>query len=79
MGRYRDNAPVGNTCGDIDNAISSMESVRSDNEALREWGNELFDELEIANNRISDLETEVECLEEELGQLKAELEEIPTV
>lgn len=57
--RIKDNAPVPNTCPQIDIIIESIhhgeydkdeliemiESVRTDNAKLRQWGNELHEKL----------------------------------
>jgi len=67
---YNDNAPVGNTCGKIDDAISFMNEVRSDNEELRKWGNDLHDELQDALKEIEALKSEIDCLEEQVSELK---------
>lgn len=66
-------APVKYTCPDIDRAIDYLEDVkrlidtsiryfeelRSANQALREWGEGLENELEEAANTINNLEAEL--------------------
>ena len=57
-----------------------MEEIRSANSTLREWGNEQCllaeqweDDLNSANNQISDLKDEIESLKDELKFLEKEL------
>lgn len=71
---YRD-APVSDTCPDIDNVIAMLEELRVANSKLREWGAELFDrvdelekDLEEATTQVGDLQDEIECLKEELKE-----------
>lgn len=52
----RDYAPIEDTCKLIDSIISDIENVRSDNAALRDWGNRLYEENEELKNQVYDLE-----------------------
>ena len=72
---YRD-APVSETCPDIDKVISMLEELRSANQKLREWGSDLYDkaqqlesDLDEAKDTISDLQSEVDSLNEELKEV----------
>ena len=73
---YRD-APVSETCPDIDKVIAMLEELRAANSKLREWGADLFDraeqlesELDEAKDAISDYQNEIESLKEELSAAK---------
>lgn len=72
----RDNAPVGNTCPTLDNIISLVEDVRGDNESLRDWGNQLHDEVEELERQISQLESDKENLEMTVSELKEQIENL---
>jgi uncharacterized coiled-coil DUF342 family protein len=72
----KDNAPVGNTCGTIDSIISYAEDVRSDNAALREWGNDLYEQLTDMECERDNALAEVETLKDKVSELQDELNEI---
>lgn len=40
-----------------------LEDLRSDNSSLREWGNDLEDQLQVAVEKIDELERKIEKLE----------------
>lgn len=40
-----------------------LEDLRSDNSSLREWGNDLEDQLQVAAEKIDELERKIEKLE----------------
>jgi archaellum component FlaC len=72
------NEPNRATCPDIDQAISLMEDLRESNRLLRDWGNGLVNDLEAQDEeirtmdeRINELESEVENLISELAAAKA--------
>jgi len=69
----RDNSPVSETCPSIDKVISIMEDIRDANSSLREWGNELYYELDEAKSTIRDLEREIDDLKAEVRALEEEL------
>lgn len=102
MARYRDYAPVGNTCPKIDGVISLisqmdyelsdddnddkkekekeanvlLESIRSDNASLREWGNAEYLRAEELEKERDSLQSEVDRLKNEIKQLERQLEQI---
>lgn len=51
----------------IEDCEGLLESLRSDNEALRSWGKEQEEEVENAANYINDLETEIEKLKQQVS------------
>lgn len=62
-----------------------LENLRTQNSALRDWGNdeqnkvnELKSEAEKAERKISDLESTVSDFEERIKELKAEIKELET-
>lgn len=68
--RTRDNAPVGHTCPNIDEMISMLEDLRTSNSALRGWGQENYNELDKAKDRIEDLLDEIKSLETIIQELE---------
>lgn len=74
-----DNSPVGYTCGTIDDAISSMESVRQANDELRGWGNEQFERAEMFEQEAANLQDQVDKLELELEELKLQQQETASI
>ena len=75
-----DNSPVGYTCGTIDTIISYLEDIRSDNAELREWGNDLHEQLENMEGErdealftIKELEEQISDLQDERLELKSEI------
>jgi chromosome segregation ATPase len=76
--------------GKLDDAISDMENIRSDNQKLREWGNDEYNRAEYAESERDEAETErdeaeaerykavkkCEDLEIETDNLKAQIEEL---
>ena len=48
-------------------AETELENLRKANEALRDWGNEEAEKVDELENRVSDLEAEIEELKEELS------------
>ena len=73
MGKNLKNEPVGYTCRDIDsvqsdlkNIIVSLEGLRDSNDALRSWGQDLLAALEEAEERVYELEQELEELRSSL-------------
>jgi predicted nucleic acid-binding Zn-ribbon protein len=79
--------PVGHTCPDIDAVIngisyamsdlrgleSILESLRSDNDALRTWGSEWENK---ANDTISDLQSDLKDAKEQIESLKTKHDEL---
>jgi len=108
----RDNAPIGHTCGSIDDiidnlnnaideakyiinnpeedsteeaniiistindVINSMESIRSDNTELRQWGNDEYDRAEDAERELEYLKDSMESLQDENSELRSTVEEL---
>lgn len=54
-------------------AINVMEKIRTANDKLRTWGNEMFDEKEDYEKEKNQLENEVEELKEEIKSLEKEI------
>lgn len=50
---------------EIDSAIGYFEDLRSANDALRNWGKEMEDEVENSANYINELENKIESLEKQ--------------
>ena len=99
MGRFNDNAPVGNTCPIIDDVVSYiehfreefsnedndidfhfalgvMEDIRSANLELRNWGNDLYQELEELKKERDNLIDELNDSEEELERANSKIDEL---
>lgn len=75
MAQWRRNDEPPQSCPDFDDAIASLEKARKINSDLREWGeagwesaSEQEDEVNNLNNRIQELETQVQDLEATLAQ-----------
>ena len=75
--------PVGNTCPDIDRALdlltdvgSILEELRSDNERLREWGNQEEDNHIHWEGEYNSIKSDYDFLENEHNALKTELDEL---
>ena len=68
-------APIGNTCGDIDNAISILEDLRNDNSTLRGWGEEQETRVDELEGEVSDLTDQVNNLENEISRLNRIIDE----
>lgn len=56
--------------------ISQIEDLRSSNSTLRDWGNDLNDELESVEKERDDLQQTVWNLEGEIDDLKKEIKEL---
>lgn len=99
MGRFDDNAPIGNTCPIIDDvvnyienfreefsnedndidfhfALGVMEDIRSANLELRNWGNDLYQELEELKKERDNLIDELNDSEEELERANSKIDEL---
>lgn len=99
MGRFDDNAPIGNTCPIIDDvvnyienfreefsnedndidfhfALGVMEDIRSANLELRNWGNDLYQELEELKKERDNLIDELDDSEEELERANSKIDEL---
>ena len=50
---------MGTAVSYIEEVIEGFEDIRSDNSELREWGNNLYNQLEVLEERVSDLENEL--------------------
>lgn len=73
--------PIGYTCGEIDEAIYILNSLRKASEDIRDWGEgqeERADELNKENDelreRIGTLENQISDQIEAIKELKAEIE-----
>jgi len=62
--------------GELIDAISDMESIRSDNQELRQWGNDEYNRAEDANSYRGEAVKRCEDLETEVDSLKAQIEEL---
>lgn len=99
MGRYNDNAPIGNTCPiiddvcryiegfreqydtdsadyDFDMALGVLEDIRGANLELRNWGNDLYGQLEESEKERERFVFYIEDLEEKLMRADARIEEL---
>ena len=57
------------------NGIPDMlEDLRTSNSTLRDWGNDINDELEIVENEKNNFENKISELEDEIENLKTQLE-----
>ena len=99
MGRYNDNAPIGNTCPiindvvryievfreqydtdqadyDFEMALGVLEDVRGANLELRNWGNDLYGQLEESEKERERFVIYIEDLEEKLMRADSRIEEL---
>ena len=53
----------------LNDVIEDMEDIRNDNASLRDWGDELFDKLEEAEETIASLKYKIELLEDDINEL----------
>ncbi len=100
MGRYTDQAPVGNTCPIIDEVIAFLENIefnlddedesdldvgrkhslnlleriRTANQTLREWGNEMYQDREYWEKDSDEKAREIISLQEQIISLEKEYE-----
>lgn len=64
--------------GELVDAIKEIEDVRSANSELRDWGNEEYNRAEEAEGERDEAIRDKEYLQEEIGELKAKIEEMET-
>lgn len=60
----------------LSDAIRTIEKVREANETLRDWGNDLYEELDNANKEISELEEENSELGDRISELEQKVDDL---